>query len=499
MFKGTFLKYFLFVFLSLILISCNKKATSIDTTFYLDSIHGDDSNDGRSPKRAWKSLEKANEHRFEPGTQLLLAKGSKFDGTLLLQGGGNKQQPVLVGAYEGITPSDELPIIDGKGYLAAVQITNGKYFKIQDLELTADAGTVQDSLALAKRYGVYIHANEQGDYPGIHLKNLFIHHIFSTLNPPGDGQNPTSNRGIGISFQMEEKGAKIRDVTIESCRIEMTGHTGIRISGARKYKDWDFLEGVTIINNRLKHIGGPGMVPGVCQNVIVRGNIVDHSGSSIDPRMHARGSGIWPWNSRNVLIENNQFLHARGKADSCGVHIDFYCRDVVVQYNLSMDNEGGFVEILGDVWNSTYRYNISINDGFRVKRENGAKQEGKVLWTSGYVGRKQKKHGPYNNYIYNNTVYVKSDLRSCFSFTGTTKGLLIANNIFDIEGITENVSGDQDRRIDDKSIALERVVFQNNLYTRTGILPASLSIKDEKPIIGSPNFVARGQLSPEAY
>jgi nitrous oxidase accessory protein NosD len=111
------------------------------------------------------------------------------------------------------------------------------------------------------------------------------------------------------------------------------------------------------------------MVPTRSRNILVRGNTVDHSGSSADPRMHQRGSGIWTWTARDVLIEKNKFMHARGKADSHGAHIDFNCNNVVIQYNMSIDNEGGFVEILGNNHNCAYRYNISINDGSRVRGE----------------------------------------------------------------------------------------------------------------------------------
>ncbi|MQY78328.1 MAG: hypothetical protein GH151_03915 [Bacteroidetes bacterium] len=192
-------------------------------------------------------------------------------------------------------------------------------------------------------------------------------------------------------------------------------------------------------------------------------------------------------------------MHARGKSDSCGAHIDFNCNNVVVQYNLSMDNAGGFVEILGNDHNCCYRYNISINDGFRIKGQNGAHQEGKVLWTSGYVGRGNQKTGPFNSYIYNNTIYVKEDIRSCFSFTRTTEGILIANNIFYIPGETVDVSGDQDTQVEDQNLTISNVVFANNLYQNISILPGSLTIKDSNPFVGDPGFQNTGGSEPSDY
>lgn len=193
---------------------------------------------------------------------------------------------------------------------------------------------------------------------------------------------------------MTNKGAKIKSIKIEGCNIEMTGHTGIHIFGFGDKTGSTYLDGVTILNNHLKNIGGPGMVPGRCENVVVCGNVVDRSGSSIDPRMHARGSGIWPWTCNNVLIEKNKFMHARGKNDSCGTHIDFNCKNVVVQYNLSLDNAGGFVEILGNDHNCCYRYNISINDGFRIKGENKAQKGWSYFLDKRLCGQWKQKSWP---------------------------------------------------------------------------------------------------------
>lgn len=464
-------------------------------TFYLNSTTGSDSNDGLSPETAWKTLEKASQVQWNAGEKLLLCEGEEFFGKLEIRGNGTRENPIIVSSYSTGNHQKEKPLINGAGFLAGIQIRNGGNIRISNIKITADGGSPREEEAKTVRYGVLVEADEPGIYPNIEIKNLEISNIFASENINKDGQNPTSNMGFGIFVAMQKSDAVLKNIRIEDCKIEMTGHTGIRIFG---FKD-SYLDSVTILNNVLKNIGGPGMVPGICENVLVRGNVTDHTGSSIDPRMHARGSGIWPWTCKNVLIEKNKFMHARGKADSCGAHIDFNCSNVVVQYNLSLDNEGGFVEILGNDRNCCYRYNISINDGFRVKGKNGAHQEGKILWTSAYTGRGNKKEGPYNSYIYNNTVFVKEDIRSCFSFTKTTDGILIANNIFYITGPTADVSDDQDTKVADGTVSLANVVFSNNLYENTTILPASLFLKDSSPLTGNPRFKNTGGLTAEDY
>ena len=50
----------------------------------------------------------------------------------------------------------------------------------------------------------------------------------------------------------------------------------------------------------------------------------------------------------NAVISQNKFQNANGPADSAGCHIDFNCNDVIVERNLSRNNAGGFIEILGN-------------------------------------------------------------------------------------------------------------------------------------------------------
>lgn len=460
-------------------------------TFHVDSWTGNDEHDGRTPATAWKSLERASNESYKAGDHLLLCKGRIYEGSLQLKASGTSKSPVIVSSYDAEIGADTLPVIDASGYLAPVHVVNGKHIIISNLELTADGGIPLEERALEERFGVLITTDQPGKYPGYQLKNLNIHNIFATQSIDKDGQNPTSNMGLGIAVFMDDPKAFIEDVWIEGCNIRRTGHTGIRIFGNRDREGSGknvYLKNVTILNNYLKEIGGPGMVPGIVENLLVRGNVTDDTGSSVDPRMHNRGSGIWPWTCNDVLIEHNKFMHAFGKHDSHGAHIDFNCNNVVVQYNLSINNHGGFVEILGNNRNCSYRYNISINDGWRIEGTLGAKAEGNTLWTSGYTGSNNPRIGPFNSYIYNNTVYVRSNQTTNFSIVSNTDGILVANNIFHI---LTNV-GDDSQLVKDpdsgEQTTPKRVVFENNIYMRDSTVPESLLIQDASPIVGDVAF-----------
>jgi len=451
--------------------------------FHLDARLGDNARDGRSPRSAWRTLDKANGFTFKPGDRLLLKRGSRFRGGLALKLKGAAEKPILIEPYgEG-----NAPFIDAKGHAAGVHLMGSHHVVVRGLEITADGGKTITGKK-NRRYGVYV----QGTYgatSNVTLEDLTIYKIFPEVGTEHEGQNATTFMGTAISIEGRKEEVSSNFI-VRNCRIALTGFKAINLNRVNN---------VQVLNNRMKDIGGPAIQSGNVKVLVVRGNVVDGSGSNKDSRMHMRGSGIWPWTCERVLIEKNKFMHARGGGDSCGVHIDFNCRDVVVQYNLSMDNEGGFVEILGNNHNCAYRYNISVNDGFREKGKKGAHQEGKILWTSGFVGSKKEKNGPYNSYIYNNTIYVKPNSRSCFSISPTTDGLLIANNVFHVMGKTEDVLGDQNSKLIKRGGSASRLFVNNNLYYSNSILPASLPFTDGNPVIGDPKFAKPGGTDPKHY
>ncbi|MGE4490081.1 MAG: right-handed parallel beta-helix repeat-containing protein [Kiritimatiellales bacterium] len=471
--------------------------TLFGDAYYVNSLTGDDANNGLSQEQAWKTLQKAGEVKYTTGDRLFLAKGSVFEDHLRLRAVGTEAYPVIVDAYDAGNGSDALPVIDSRGYEAGIHVSDCKYVEISNLEIMSDGGAAAEPAAEKKRYGVLVTAAWSRECPHIYLRNLYIHDIFATEQVESEGKNPTTSMGRGIEVIVQKDESLIRDVLVENCRIERTGHYGLSLKGRGKDPEF-FIQDVRVLNNRFVHTGGSGIQPGRVRGLLVKGNVTDHSGSFVDQRMHGRGSGMWPWTCEDVLIENNRFMHARGRGDSCGIHIDFGCRNVVVQYNLSLDNEGGFVEILGNNHNCAYRYNISINDGSRVKQRNGATQEGKILWFSGYVGQKPRV-GPFNSYIYNNTVYVSEKGRSCFSVGRSTDGVLIANNIFYLLGDTLTVIDDQQKKFQDQTAVPQNVVFTNNLYAQRRTIPSDWLIQDSGALVGDPEFKHAGGVEPEDY
>src|SRR5690606_23591013 len=93
------------------LILCIDVGHAAGTTYYVDSVDGNDSNDGLTPASPWKSLSKVNAQVFAPGDHILFKAGSYFMGQLKPQGSGSSGNPIAIDMYG----TGNKPIFDGGG------------------------------------------------------------------------------------------------------------------------------------------------------------------------------------------------------------------------------------------------------------------------------------------------------------------------------------------------------------------------------------------------
>lgn len=472
------------------------------TDYFVHPNLGKDTNSGLTKIEAFKTLARATQIKFLPGDRLLLASGETYYDIIEIkntQGTANK--PIIIKSILWNSESNFIPAkIDFKGKANGILIEDSSFIHVMDLQLTADGFHAGREEKSNMRCGILVTNKHSKQMTNILIKNISIYDVYyeNAGFKRGESEvrtaNGTQKYGWGIRVINNNGTSKIEKVTIEDCTIKSVAHTGIKLTGTRRN-----ISNITISNNIVEATGGPGIQMSEVKDIRVNNNHVSHSGSYDDSRKWGRGSGLWTWSASNVLIEHNKFLYANGPGDSAGAHIDFNCDNIVIQYNLSAYNAGGFCEILGNNYNCIYRYNISINDGHRVKGENGAFQEGKILWLSGYQGEKKERKGPVNSYIYNNTIYSDSSVVAKIAIDNTSNGIFIFNNIFYLEGETKAVLGDQYKPDVENGKLTENVIFQNNLFLNTNSWPTDISLKDSKPLFGDPKFFSKGGLNLSDY
>lgn len=469
------------------------------TTYYVDPERGNDQAGGTGKDQPWQTLQRAQRAELRAGDRLLLLAGVRHAGRISFAGlSGTAESPIRIGSYVRAGDAQGArALIDGRNTAAAVGLKNCRYVVVSDLVISADGGQPVGDM----RCGVLVEADGADEYRGIALMRLHVKSV-SFQNPgyvrPAEDvrtANGTIRYGWGVRFLVRGKDAAVlRDLIVRDCRIERVDHTGLKLTApAGGIRD------VTVQNVEVSKVGGPG----IQMSGVIGGRFsnlaVDHSGSPDDTRNWGRGSGLWTWGSKDVVIERSRFTDANGPGDSAGVHIDFGCEDVIVQHCISARNAGGFCEILGDNRNCAYRYNLSVNDGHRVKGQQGAFQEGKIFWLSGYVGQNRTPTGPFNSYFYNNTVYVDESIEPRVAIAPTADGVLVANNIFYFKRSARTVTGDQAKADQANRAPVSRGIWTNNLLLHVDDWPAASGLGGIESVVGDPRFPHAGGISVDDY
>ena len=488
--------------IALVCSSCSQlqygDKNDVGYSYYFNSIIGDNTNLGTKEK-PFKSLDFIKNINLSNGDKILLSNGSTFFNTIELI----NEDGIEISNYDSDGNSD-LPVINSKGKIAAIYMENSSKIKISNVEITADGGGankyLHKKLKTDLRAGILYLVTDKKLHSGLDILSVNIRDVF--YEDPGYERNEsevrtpngTKSYGWGIRILNLSKSGNLENISIKNSQFTNISHTAIRFIG-KKEKQFKNLE---IFDNIVLRTGGPGMVFNSTRNLFARGNDINYSGSFDDSRKWGRGSGLWTWGTSNAVISQNKFQNANGPADSAGCHIDFNCNDVIVENNLSRNNAGGFIEILGNNYNCSYRNNISINDGHRVKGKNGAFQEGKTFWLSGYIGRGQERNGPFNSYIYGNRVYVGKDITPKIAVDKASKGIHVSNNVFYFENDPVMVLGDQYKPDKGGGTEIINVFFENNIFYKNH-WPKDVLIQPKNNIILTENDLKKQFTGSNSY
>ena len=338
---------------------------SCASTFYVDALRGSDSNAGILPSAAWKTLEKVNEKRYQPGDRILLRCGSRWKGQLVLSSSGKKGAPIVIDKYgRGV-----LPRIDGEGIVEnVVRLENVEEVEVHHLEIT-NKGT-QPGL----QRGVLIAVTNFGTAHHIVVSDLYIHDV--------NGTNERKESG-GILFRTtgDKVPSRFDGLTIERnivWKVDRSAIVGQSTAFARSR--WYPSLHVVIRDNYAEDIGGDGIVPWATDGALIEHNVVFHA----NKRAGSYNAGIWPWSTDNSLFQLNEAAHTHTTRDGEGFDSDYNSRNTRFLYNYSHDNDGGFMlictpgkrdqkENVGNT-GTVVEHNISRNDHARIFNLNGADQ-----------------------------------------------------------------------------------------------------------------------------
>ena len=100
--------------------------------FYVDSVSGDDQNTGTTEDSPWETLDKVSGTTFRPGDSVYFKRGSSYSGCATINGDGNADNPITIGAYgSGSAPS--FTNADNTKCRGNAMRIRGDYHVVQDL------------------------------------------------------------------------------------------------------------------------------------------------------------------------------------------------------------------------------------------------------------------------------------------------------------------------------------------------------------------------------
>lgn len=338
-------------------------ACSRPVVYYFNSDSGDDANPGTDSLHAFKSLSMVEMIPIKAGDQILLHAGSQFSEPLRIQCRGRKGRAVIVGKYGG----SALPHIrvDGNDSVA-VHLRNCEWITVRDLEVS-NSGTEP----MAGRKGVYVELENYGVAKETRIENLYIHDIMgsNTISEGGGTAIAIRNGRDSDTLRNRFEGLAVSGCTIRNCQRD-----GIKLNGYWIRSQWFPNLDVVIRGNTLDGVPGDGIMVSGCDGAIIEYNTMRDCPASLPPSEAC--DGIWPWCSDNTIVQFNVVSDHKSVIDAYAYDSDWGCRNSTFQYNLSYNNDGGFLLVIGtDGWPEDWcvngnigtivRYNVSINDGLR--------------------------------------------------------------------------------------------------------------------------------------
>lgn len=320
------------------------------TIYYVDSINGNDANDGTSPEKAWKTLIHASNRIFMPGDEILLKKGSYFFGNFFARGDGTEENPITLGTYgEG-----DMPVLtnspDEPQYHPVISIRDVSHWVVKDVEITAPNGT-----------GILI-CFDNRMVEDITIDGVVIHDVQNYASDNYYGSQRAALRMLG---NCAAEYACLSDIHINNCEIYDCGY-GIFTGGHFYAEDPNcdahpYNKDIVVENCSIYNLHDDGFILSDTERIVLRNSSVINT--CLSSGIYATAP-TWTWGVTNALVENCEIAGAKNIKDGMACDFDDHTDNSTYQYIYSHDNvrfmwNCVYVE---DHFNNTVRYCLSVND-----------------------------------------------------------------------------------------------------------------------------------------
>ncbi|HEY6737283.1 MAG TPA: right-handed parallel beta-helix repeat-containing protein [Actinopolymorphaceae bacterium] len=327
---------------------------SAPRTFHVAN-DGSDEASGLTPNDPWATLDRVNREPLRPGDRVLLRRGDRWTGQVVVTDSGRAGAPIVVGAYG--PASVPRPRIDGQlppddALAATVLVHNAEHVHVRDLEITNDA----EDEGMRNGVLVAVDAPTQPVYTGYRLENLYVHDVAGRVEPSADDGKRSG--GIGVFLDGSPTAvSRFHDIRITDNVVEHVDQTGIWIDGNLRSKElppgtdvvyrgytWDRVKytGVDIGHNRVTDTARNGVIIRLAEDGRFHHNIVSFTTSRVPS-----GNSVFTVSVYRFVVEWNEVFQNRsaGTADGCAFDPDLDSPETVWRYNYSHDNNYGMMTL----------------------------------------------------------------------------------------------------------------------------------------------------------
>jgi len=394
------------------------EAGNSGTTYYVDSVNGNNSNSGTSESSPWQTIEKVNESEFAPGDRILFKRGDIWREQLALNSSGEPGAPILVDAY-GSGPA---PIVSGADVVPSRAWSLCSSCQADVWQSTVK---VQPNIVLFNGSKGAMEANlSQVSSAGRWYWSSGKLYVWSLASPGNEIEAGSREAGIllfGISY------ATVQNIQFVSANgLPTNGAVYAQVSTSTGENSHDLAFNQLSVQNG----AGDGIHLEDCNNCVVESSSV--SGVARDGIMLASGKSQFPVTSGAVL-GNTVSSNGRDGISTYGCAIGASCEGetfskglflagLVISSNVAHDNGAGIY--LHWTNNSSVASNGSYNN-----TDTSAQGEGYGIGVEASSGNTLARNLLYSNRT--RGVELSNDAGAGTSLTGASNNLVQYNAIHD--------------------------------------------------------------------
>jgi hypothetical protein len=331
-------------------------------TYYVDP-EGNDANSGMSPGKAWKTLQRVNQHEFRPSDRMLFKRGGEWHGQLRISGRGTVERPIVLSAYgEGAQPgiyntyvlSPSMKVKRDPRWSKQPDHKN-VYMIHSDLKVTeliyegrrlsrVDAITRLENQTYFVRDGWWYLKDMKGnpEETGVSIQVVAPEQNAVLLTGSKyvilDGLDIRG--GSGVNGYVGALSINDSDhVEVRNCTVSNSTNAAVMISRSQH---------ISISNCDVSNAGLGGVYTGNCTDSVISGNDIHDNGSCLHDLNDLHGIGLGS-RSERIVIEYNHIHHngyGGGSPDRGDSAVTLYsASECIVRYNLIDQNWHGAISV----------------------------------------------------------------------------------------------------------------------------------------------------------